>query len=347
MKKPFDYLIFIGRFQPFHRGHFKVAKEAFKYTDNLIFVMGSHMKARSTRNPFTTREREAIIRAGCAGIGINTVSDRQIHFAPQFDYTYNDDRWIAAVQASVFAIVHRKFTPDSINIGIIGYDKDHTTYYLKKFPQWELLEIPPDDDYCATEFRRRWYSGKLTKDDFISEHHEKIFHEYTDHVQGQMAGEYHFINLYRNQWANSPYPPTFVTVDAVVAQSGHLLLVERKEKPGQGLWALPGGFVNQNETLEGAVLRELYEETRLKVPKPVLKGSLVSSRTFDDPHRSERGRTITEAFHFKLRDDEELPKVKGSDDAAKAFWIPYSEVVAKRDRFFEDHYAIIEKMVGL
>jgi bifunctional NMN adenylyltransferase/nudix hydrolase len=149
------------------------------------------------------------------------------------------------------------------------------------------------------------------------------------------------IKKYKESWKAAPFPPTFMTVDAVVVQSGHVLLVQRGDMPGKGLWALPGGFLNQGETMLDGAIRELKEETKIKVPVPVLKGSNKGSKTFDAPNRSQRGRTITQAFYIDLGFAEELPRVKGSDDAEKAFWVPLSEVVAKRDQFFEDHFHII------
>jgi bifunctional NMN adenylyltransferase/nudix hydrolase len=149
------------------------------------------------------------------------------------------------------------------------------------------------------------------------------------------------IEKYKEAWKAAPFPPTFMTVDAVVVQSGHILLVKRGDMPGKGLWALPGGFLNQGETMLDGAIRELKEETKIKVPVPVLKGSIKDSKTFDAPHRSQRGRTITQAFYIDLGFDERLPKVKGSDDAEKAFWVPLNEVVAQRDKFFEDHFHII------
>ena len=68
-----------------------------------------------------------------------------------------------------------------------------------------------------------------------------------------------------------------MTVDAVVVQSGHILLVKRGDMPGKGLWALPGGFLNQEETMLDGAIRELKEETKIKVPVPVLKGSIKES----------------------------------------------------------------------
>ncbi len=155
-----------------------------------------------------------------------------------------------------------------------------------------------------------------------------------------------FIDRHQRQWQQAPYPPTFVTVDAVVVHSGRVLLVERAHLPGKGLWALPGGFINPDETLLDACLRELREETCLQVPEAVLKSSLKQSRTFDDPFRSARGRTITQAFFFQLDPDPKgPPSVRGSDDAKAAFWMPLADLDASR--MFEDHHAIIGELVGL
>jgi bifunctional NMN adenylyltransferase/nudix hydrolase len=122
-------------------------------------------------------------------------------------------------------------------------------------------------------------------------------------------------------------------------------MVERRARPGKGLLALPGGFVDQGEKLVDACLRELREETRLKVPAPVLKGSIKSQQVFDDPHRSARGRTITHAFYMELQPDKTLPKVKGGDDARHALWIPLADL--DPTQIFEDHYFIIQEMTGL
>jgi bifunctional NMN adenylyltransferase/nudix hydrolase len=152
------------------------------------------------------------------------------------------------------------------------------------------------------------------------------------------------VKKYKEAWKAAPFPPTFMTVDAVVVQSGHILLVKRGDMPGKGLWALPGGFLNQEETMLDGAIRELKEETKIKVPVPVLKGSIKESKTFDAPNRSSRGRTITQAFLIDLGVGE-LPKVKGSDDAEKAFWVPFNQV--KQEKMFEDHHAIIDYFLNI
>jgi bifunctional NMN adenylyltransferase/nudix hydrolase len=162
----------------------------------------------------------------------------------------------------------------------------------------------------------------------------------------RLVEEYRFVRQYRQQFASLPYAPTFQTVDTVVVQSGHVLLVKRRAMPGKGLWALPGGFVNQNERLQDAAIRELREETRLKVPDPVLRGSIRQHEVFDHPKRSLRGRTFTMAYYIVLNDGE-LPAVKGGDDAAKARWIPIADVAQMSAQLFEDHHDILDYFLGL
>jgi bifunctional NMN adenylyltransferase/nudix hydrolase len=161
--------------------------------------------------------------------------------------------------------------------------------------------------------------------------------EWHNHI----VNERKFIDLYKSQYASLSFPPVFVTVDVVVFQAGHVLMVRRNAYPGKGLMALPGGFLDasRDASLEDAMIRELREETGLKVPSPVLRGSIENTKVFDSVERSSRGRTITHAFNIKLPLGE-LPRVKGGSDADKAFWVPFSELNSRY--CFEDHYQIIQ-----
>ena len=108
---------------------------------------------------------------------------------------------------------------------------------------------------------------------------------------------------------------------------------------------MPGGFLNTNERIIDGTLRELKEETKIDCPLPVLRGSIKWQHVFDEPDRSLRGRTITHASLFELKPGP-LPKVKGSDDAEKAKWIPLTVVEKMEDQMFEDHYHIGQYMIA-
>ncbi|MFN7857030.1 MAG: NUDIX domain-containing protein, partial [Acidovorax sp.] len=93
-------------------------------------------------------------------------------------------------------------------------------------------------------------------------------------------------------------------------------------------------------------LRELREETRLKIPVPVLKGSIKGTNVFDHPERSQRGRTITHAHYFDLGNTA-LPHLTADDDAQEAQWVPIDALGGREDEFFEDHFHMLDHFLGL
>jgi bifunctional NMN adenylyltransferase/nudix hydrolase len=133
----------------------------------------------------------------------------------------------------------------------------------------------------------------------------------------------------------------------VVIQAGHILLIERKNSPGKGQLALPGGYLDPSDkTSWDGALRELREETRLKAPAGVLNGSRFDDQTFEHPSRSLRGRIITHAFgiHLEHLDGKgKLQEVRGADDAFEAMWVPLYKLrtIEYKSRMFEDHLSII------
>ncbi|MEJ2406783.1 MAG: bifunctional nicotinamide-nucleotide adenylyltransferase/Nudix hydroxylase, partial [Candidatus Thiodiazotropha sp.] len=302
MSKPYDFLVFIGRFQPFHNGHLSVVREGLREAERVIVLIGSAHRPRNSRDPWTVDERSEMVRAA-----VGESDAERVIIAPLMDVLYNDELWVRNVQATVQGLVtahHAARHRDPV-IGLIGHSKDHSSYYLKLFPRWDSVTAKSVAGLDATRIREALFSpddvqaGMTYLDSQTGT--EAIPKPVNGQLQRFVASETYrrireeqaFIADYRAGWANAPYEPTFVTVDAVVVQSGHVLLVTRKAFPGKGQLALPGGFIQSDERLAHAMLRELREETRLKVPAPVLMGSVRHQQVFDSPNRSTRGRTIT------------------------------------------------------
>lgn len=350
MAKTYNTLVFIGRFQPFHNGHKHVIDTALSLAKNVIVLLGSANRPRSTRNPWTWQEREYMIRANYAD---HEPTQNRLWIHPLADVDYNDEEWISTVDHTVRTILAEHEAEES-SIGLIGFSKDRTSYYLDMFPEWGSVSVDPwivnGNVISATNIRDDLFSELgvqgcyyLETEQLIPEATRQWINRWLNTPIAQaIYEEYKDEALQKAKWAQSPYPVTFVTVDAVVCQTGHVLLVQRKGYPGKGLWALPGGFLNTNESLIDSMIRELREETGIKVPAPVLRGSIKDVRVFDDPKRSTRGRTITHAYKILLKRGP-LPRVRGSDDAAKAKWVKLSAL--KPENMFEDHYWIIKSMV--
>ena len=121
------------------------------------------------------------------------------------------------------------------------------------------------------------------------------------------------------------YPRPMVTVDAVVfakiAGTWHLLLIERGQDPFAGQWAIPGGFLDMDEELETAAVRELWEETGLAGVE------LCQMHTFGTIGRDPRGRQITVVFWGIA--DEDNTAIKAGDDAANAKWFDIDKLPEK------------------
>jgi 8-oxo-dGTP diphosphatase len=112
------------------------------------------------------------------------------------------------------------------------------------------------------------------------------------------------------------WPRPMVTVDAVVfavvGDSIKLLLINRKNEPFKGQWAIPGGFIGIDEELDDAVVRELAEETGLTGVK------LEQMHTFGRVGRDPRGRQITVVYMGIITDG--LDRIKAGDDAQNVQW---------------------------
>lgn len=337
MTREYDVLVLIGRFQPFHRGHEHIVQEALQRADTVVTIVGSAHRARSLRNPFTAEERVNIIHNSFP-------NESRLVIAQVPDQVYNENTWIRSIQ-HVVRPYEQASGQRHPRVGIIGHDKDSTSYYLRLFPRWEFVEMPMVEDFHSTDIRSAYFIRGEIQREKLTSYGIKFLEDFAQtNTYEHLVNEFTIVQRYRDAWKVAPYAPTFVTTDAVVVQGGHILLVERGASPGKGLWALPGGFIDQNERLEDGVIRELREETRLKVPEPVLRGSIKRTQVFDHPDRSDRGRTITHAYLIQLEGSTELPKVKGSDDAARARWVPLVDLNSRE--MFEDHMEIIKAMVG-
>lgn len=335
--KLFDYCIFIGRFQPFHLAHYELLKEALIQAKETVVVLGSYNKAPDIKNPWTAAQREAMIRAS-----LTADENTAVKFVYMRDHLYNDNLWLTELQQLIY-----EATDGSDSVALIGHEHDRSSYYLNLFPQWKTIKMKNIDKHPhATEIRQLYFTHDAAFKNHVPVQTGLYLEEFKKNASFKnLKEEYDFLKDYKYSWGGAPFPPTFVTVDAVVIKSGHILVVRRKGNPGRGLIALPGGFLNQYEKTQDGALRELKEETGIKVDKKDLEVAIKMEKLFDHPDRSLRGRTITNAFLIDLKAGS-LPIVKGADDADKAWWMSLSEFATREAEFFEDHFHIISHFVN-
>lgn len=125
----------------------------------------------------------------------------------------------------------------------------------------------------------------------------------------------------------------FVTVDIVLFKSNKILLIKRLKDPFKDCWALPGGFVDENEDLEDAAKRELLEETSIKVD------ALEQVGAFGKPFRDPRSHTVSVAYYGEVSEN---TIAIAADDAKEAYWFSINDL----PELAFDHQEIIDKVLS-
>lgn len=184
MNKAFDYLIFIGRFQPFHLAHLAVIEEALKHSQQAIILLGSAQPERTLKNIFSVAEREQMILAA-----FSPEQQQRIRFGALVD-VYDDVKWTKAVKQAVADIV----SDPAKKIGLIGHFKDQSSYYLALFPEWPLVELENFYYLSATPIREKYLAGELPDSSTVPESTIQFLRNFQRTVHYQQLQE-----LYRQQ----------------------------------------------------------------------------------------------------------------------------------------------------
>jgi bifunctional NMN adenylyltransferase/nudix hydrolase len=311
--------IFIGRFQPVHQGHIHALGIAASQVDTLYIFVGSANQCRSIRNPWTFQERSQMLRTK-----LHNARVTNFKIVPLNDYRYSNTQWMSDVRATVEHY-------GMVNPTLFGHMKEGNDY-LTWFPDWKFKSIEAQYKIDASSTRKRMFE---TDDPEMPE---------------TVRADYAFYQKETKTFANYPFPETlnFNCSDAILECQGHVLLIQRKFAPGAGAWALPGGFRNQRETFLDCAIRELIEETNVRVPEKVLRGSIVKSELFDDPSRSFGIPRNTLAVYMRINPnpDGSLPRANGADDAALCKWVPLTDALNTIE-MYDDHKDILSKVTGV
>jgi 8-oxo-dGTP diphosphatase len=140
------------------------------------------------------------------------------------------------------------------------------------------------------------------------------------------------------------YARPALTVDVIVKRYNDIknthqtLLIKRASEPFKDCYALPGGFVNEGETIIQAAIRELKEETNLSLLPSLLQQVFIA----DTPNRDPRGWTISVVFKcIPILTMEDTLNIIARDDAKEIFWRDDSDLYIKKKKFAFDHFDIL------
>jgi bifunctional NMN adenylyltransferase/nudix hydrolase len=333
----------IGRFQLFHDAQLALVRKGLELAPRCAVLVGSAFQARSPRNPFTFQERVEAIR-----LALTEGERDRVDFLAVRD-VFDEKRWVAQVQRAMAKLTGS----DRTRVVLVGHRKDPTSEYLNDFPGWPLHDVGRLGEIHGKALRAALFSGE-SLDAALAAIASQVPPSTLAFLRSwaqlpflpRLREEWAELAEEHEKWACAPYPPVFVTVDAVVRIADQVLLIRRGRAPGKGLLAMPGGFIEQRETAYQSALRELREETGFELLPVEMEHALRSVRVFDHPDRSQRGRVITHAFYFDLG-QRMRPEIAGSDDAAEARWTPIAELPSLEEQFHDDHFNILDSFLGI
>lgn len=348
MSSSYSTVGFICRVEPPHLGHLQVIKHALTRTNDLRILIGSAKSASNIENPFSYEARVILLEKMLAA-ELSKADLSKITFHPVRDHLYHQDRWEIDVQKIM----------GMDGVAIISSNKDDDDVQRRGWlPYYEHISVPLGERIDASSIRLAIYEGR--PEDARRFLHPTVADDVlTAPVWPRLIAEYAAI---QNRTLDErelraagklKHPIVRNTADAVVFCAGHVLVVRRGGKIGNGLLATPGGYLDEKDTvLMDCALRELDEETNIDVPPRILQSNIQFSQEFSHKKRSKIARVVTQAFCIHLpaqlrgdkgavRNTGGLPKVKAGDDAAEAFWLPLSKLEDLEDQFFDDHWHII------
>lgn len=351
--------VVIGRFEPvMHTGHISMIRKALEVAKEVYILIGSASAFPDVKNPISADLRQrciwAILHEEFTTSECSRIKTRYIN-----DYKYNDEKWKTEVRTEV-----QEFRFDKITM--VGFEKDEDSYWLREFG-WKLTPVEPTMvswlgntvPMSSTFIRDHWLrTGEVKLQDMLHPVAIDFLNKFTWTKSMEFTSAFERLNEERLKWDKEikkfeayPYMESLhgCCADAVVICNNHIALIERKFAPGKGALALPGGHKNSNETFRFAALRELEEETGLKVPPKVLRGSILDQHLFDDPKRTAVFCKPTVAQYIVIQPDHDgkLPKMVAADDAKKAKWVPLHEVKRNPQLLFDDHSEIISYFTGI
>jgi bifunctional NMN adenylyltransferase/nudix hydrolase len=152
----YDLLVFIGRFQPFHEGHKTVVDKALSLANTVLILVGTNSEGRTLRNPWTFQERLRMIRS--------VYPDEKTLLIGSATDQPTDEAWVEHVNASIAHIAEVK---GAKSVGLIGCNKDHTSYYLEMFPGLKSEAVHFVSPLNATDIREMLWEKRVMQHEII------------------------------------------------------------------------------------------------------------------------------------------------------------------------------------
>jgi nicotinamide-nucleotide adenylyltransferase len=226
--------LFIGRFQPLHKGHVEVMKTIAETLDKLVIAIGSSNKSNTQENPFTADEREMMIK-----LSLN-VKNYELVKIPDFD---DYPKWVNYV------------IQNSPHFDVV-FSGNAVVKKLFEEKGYSVQNIPVSAYVSASQIRQMIFDNADYK---------HYLPEGTLQILKEMKGVEKIKKIYNKAIYKNPPTAVDVVMEYYNPDFKGIILIKRGNEPFKGKWALPGGFQEEGHSFEYTAKKEMREETNLEI----------------------------------------------------------------------------------
>ncbi len=300
MKKDYDYALLIGRFQPFHRGHFALYQKACLLADKVIVVIGSHQRSSSLLDPWTSEERCKMISQHCRTMPPS--------FLFMQDSAYNFPEWRRRLKTMLRAQLQLDGADENASVVVLGHLRDQSSYYLKFFEPWHFYAVAEQANGCnASDIRKALFEARLDAVDSELDANNLDFIKQWTNTDAfmRLANEYRDLEIAsRNLQAKTSEQRSVL---ACLVYRDFVVLEHRDTHPGKGQFALPEKILDDTQEPNQEV-SQLFKELDQDVGAAGVQHS--NHAVFDQLRRDPRGKLTSYADCWLLEARPQLSNPK-------------------------------------
>lgn len=301
--------VYVGRFQPFHYGHYLTCLTALKTLDHLVICLGGCNSDRSLKNPWTFQERSLMIQSSFSKTELTRIT-----IVPLYDSLYDNQAWKLRLEHQIVSLFPKA------QVHLLGYEKDQSSFYLSMFHGWDFIPMDNIDKINATDLRKNYFLHQTIDE-------AKCSKGATQFLEAFLKTPL-FFNMQKKFKAIQFSPVTTTEViNTIIQTQSHCLIEKRTVFSKEDQWGLPEWRTDHHSETEA-----LNHTFNLFQSRPA-SYTISYLGHYDQAGQCMYSKQISHLYLIKMK---EMLNLRASD---RSQWMNLSSFLEKK--LFSDHISFI------